>query len=82
MRKLRILPLNSITFEEGCNKYLEDCRQRNLREGTINHYQKSRGNRHGSFVLYFLTFSYYIFSNNRLGIKGHLSSVQKPIFNF
>jgi len=41
MRKLRMLPLNSITFEEGCNKYLEDCRQRNLREGTINHYKQS-----------------------------------------
>ena len=27
-----------LTFEEGCNKYLENCRQRNLREGTINHY--------------------------------------------
>ena len=23
----------SLTFEEGCNKYLENCRQRNLREG-------------------------------------------------
>ena len=29
------------TFEEGCNKYLENCRQRNLREGTINHYRQS-----------------------------------------
>ena len=41
MRKLRMLPLNSITFEEGCNKYLDNCRQRNLREGTINHYRQS-----------------------------------------
>jgi len=32
---------NSITFEEGCNKYLDYCRQRNLREGTINHYKQS-----------------------------------------
>lgn len=31
----------SITFEEGCNKYLEYCRQRNLRQGTINHYRQS-----------------------------------------
>ena len=30
-----------LTFEEGCNKYLENCRQRNLREGTINHYKQS-----------------------------------------
>jgi len=32
---------NSITFEEGCNMYLEYCRQRNLRQGTINHYRQS-----------------------------------------
>ena len=31
----------TLTFEEGCNKYLEKCRQRNLREGTINHYRQS-----------------------------------------
>lgn len=30
-----------MTFEEGCNKYLEYCRQRNLREGTIKHYRQS-----------------------------------------
>jgi hypothetical protein len=28
----------TLTFEEDCNKYLENCRQRNLKEGTINHY--------------------------------------------
>lgn len=33
--------LKPITFEEGCNKYLEYCRQRNLRQGTINHYKQS-----------------------------------------
>lgn len=32
---------NTITFEEGCNMYLDDCRQRNLRQGTINHYRQS-----------------------------------------
>ena len=31
----------TLTFEEGCKKYLENCRQRNLREGTINHYRQS-----------------------------------------
>ena len=30
-----------ITFQEGCNMYLDNCRQRNLREGTINHYKQS-----------------------------------------
>lgn len=30
-----------LTFEEGCNLYLTNCRRRNLREGTINHYKQS-----------------------------------------
>ena len=41
MKKLNMLPANSVTFEDGCNKYLDNCRQRNLREGTINHYKQS-----------------------------------------
>lgn len=31
----------ALTFGEGWNKYLENCRQRNLRQGTINHYMQS-----------------------------------------
>lgn len=30
-----------MTFEECCDKYIENCRLRNLREGTINHYRQS-----------------------------------------
>ena len=41
MKKLKMARGVSFTFEEGCNKYLENCRQRNLREGTINHYRQS-----------------------------------------
>ena len=41
MQKLKMKTTNSLTFEEGCNKYLEYCRQRNLRQGTINHYKQS-----------------------------------------
>ena len=41
MKKLRMVRANSITLEEGCNKYLDNCRARNLREGTINHYRQS-----------------------------------------
>lgn len=40
MRRLQ-MQTNSITFEQGCNKYLDNCRQRNLRQGTINHYKQS-----------------------------------------
>ena len=35
MKKLNMARCVKLTFEEGCNKYLENCRQRNLREGTI-----------------------------------------------
>jgi integrase/recombinase XerD len=41
MKRMRMLEANSLTFEEGCNKSLENCRARNLREGTINHYKQS-----------------------------------------
>ncbi|MBO5050829.1 MAG: phage integrase SAM-like domain-containing protein [Clostridia bacterium] len=41
MKKIRMARGVRLTFEEGCNKYLENCRQRNLREGTVNHYRQS-----------------------------------------
>ena len=41
MKKLKMKATKKLTFEEGCNKYLEYCRQRNLRQGTINHYRQS-----------------------------------------
>ena len=40
MKKLK-MTVGKLTFEEGCNKYLEHCRQRNLRDGTIRHYRQS-----------------------------------------
>ena len=47
--KLKMTASKGLTFEEGCNKYLEYCRQRNLREGTIRHYRQS----YGYFYKYF-----------------------------
>ena len=41
MKRLKMNNFESITFEEGCNKYLDNCRQRNLREATIRHYRQS-----------------------------------------
>ena len=35
MQKIKMLRGGTLTFEEGCNKYLENCRAENLREGTI-----------------------------------------------
>ena len=31
---------NFLTSEEGCNTYLDNCRARKLREGTIKHYRQ------------------------------------------
>ena len=41
MKKLKIVEQNFLTLEEGCSKYLDNCKSRNLREGTINHYRQS-----------------------------------------
>ena len=41
MKKLKMVKGTELTFEVGCEKYLENCRQRNRREGTINHYKQS-----------------------------------------
>ena len=50
MKKLKITT-QKLTFEEGCNKYLEYCRQRNLRQGTINHYRQSDTIRHADLQM-------------------------------
>ena len=34
MKKIKMARGVTLTFEEGCNKYLGNCRQRNLREDT------------------------------------------------
>ena len=38
MKKLLLEKTEMVTFREGCERYLNDCRTRNLREGTIGHY--------------------------------------------
>ena len=35
MQKIKMSRGVTLTFEEGCKKYLENCRQRNLREGKL-----------------------------------------------
>lgn len=41
MHKLTMIRSDTITFAEGCNKYIDYCKQRNLRQSTINHYKQS-----------------------------------------
>lgn len=40
MKKMTMDVADSMTFEEACEKYLENCRERNLRQGSINHYRQ------------------------------------------
>jgi hypothetical protein len=35
MKKMKMKRENSLTFEQGCQLYLNNCRERNLREGTL-----------------------------------------------
>ena len=41
MRKRITIQRNTITFQDGFNEYIYNCKARNLREGTIKHYQES-----------------------------------------
>ena len=41
MQKLKMKATKTLTFKEGREMHLEYRRQRNLREGTINHYRRS-----------------------------------------
>jgi len=41
MRKRITIQRNTITFQEGFDEYIYNCKARNLREGTIKHYQES-----------------------------------------
>ena len=40
-KKLTVIEKTGVTFKEGCEMYLDYCRERNLREHTIKHYQNS-----------------------------------------
>lgn len=51
MKKLRLVENNLLTFEEGCNKYLDNCRARNLREEKLLEQSKI-------FMLVFLLWEY------------------------
>ena len=41
MKTKKVMGVSAMTFREGCEAYLLNCRQRNLREATIKHYQQS-----------------------------------------
>lgn len=41
MKKMKMKISNDVTFEQGVEQYLDNCRARNLRQGTIKHYSES-----------------------------------------
>ena len=41
MAKIKMAVANDITFYEGCEEYILDCKARNLRNGTLRHYTDS-----------------------------------------
>ncbi len=41
MQKMKMVNQKSLTFQQGCELYLNNCRQRNLRDGTLKHYKSS-----------------------------------------
>lgn len=41
MKKLKMKTKTNLTFKEGCEEYLDYCKARNLRDGTIKHYKES-----------------------------------------
>ena len=74
MKKMKMKRENSISFEQGCNLYLNNCRERNLREGTIKHYKQSYDQFYkyfdrDNFIFFIIHISIHFFliilSNNR-----------------
>lgn len=41
MKKVKMKIQNSMTFKEGCELYLVDCQDRNLRDGTLKHWREA-----------------------------------------
>lgn len=39
--KIKMNKFTELTLRDGCNKYIDNCKQRNLREHTIKHYRQS-----------------------------------------
>ena len=41
MGKIKMVITNNKTFSQGCEEYLDNCKARNLRDGTLKHYRDS-----------------------------------------
>ncbi len=83
-KKIKMTVSESITFKEGCEMYLDNCRQRNLREGTINHYRQS----YVQFYKYFEEnmpieiFTQKLFSKYVLYLKLYVEKLWRVLLHF
>ena len=41
MGKIKMVITNNKTFSQGCEEYLDSCKARNLRDGTLKYYRDS-----------------------------------------
>ena len=83
MKKLRMVRANSITLGEDCNMYLDNWRERNLREGTINHYRKRYVQFEKFFDIQILTFDWHcdMISQTRYVLRSKILENLKNIFS-
>ena len=71
MRKLRMMQSNTLTLEEGCNKYLDNCRARNstfpskvfamdsMREIALKKFEGVKNEAENEYLYNFLTYGAY-----------------------
>ena len=71
MQKIKMSRGTLLTFEEGCNKYLENCRQRNLRDGTINHHRQS-------YLYFYKYFDLYV-CKLQVRTTGYAGGLNNPL---
>lgn len=66
----------NLTFRDGCEMYLTDCRQRNLRPATINHYKQSykQMSNYFDFEMPLLSLNSDIYEGYILYLKEHLTN--------
>ena len=75
MKRLK-MNKQKLTFKDGCEMYIQDCKARNLREGTIKHYLSSYKQMYNYFSpdMPLDEFTPAVFNGYVLYLKGYLSN--------
>ena len=77
VKKIKMARGTTMTFEEGCNKYLDNCRQRDLREATIGHYKQSYTQFYKYFNPKMLVKALPLSPRNQFSVKASSKSTPK-----